>query len=260
MEIIIMPDSLQASQVGARIIAALINDKNDCVLGLATGSTPVKLYQELIRMHREEDLDFRRVTSFNLDEYIGLGPDHPSSYNVFMKENLFDHINIPKHRIHIPDGLAPEVAAHCRQYEGAIKAAGGIDLQVLGIGSDGHIGFNEPTSSLASRTRIKTLTEQTIADNAQYFKEGEEVPRHVITMGVGTIMEVRTNLLFAFGEGKAQAIADTVEGPITSMVPASVLQMHPSTKVIIDEAAASRLQKREYYKWVYSNKPLWQQY
>ena len=260
MEIIIMPDSQQASEVGARIIAALVKDKNDCVLGLATGSTPVKLYKELIRMHKEDGLDFRRVTSFNLDEYIGLGPDHPSSYNVFMRENLFDHINIPKHRIHIPDGLAPEIPAHCKQYEGAIKAAGGIDLQVLGIGSDGHVGFNEPTSSLASRTRIKTLTEQTIKDNKQYFESGETVPRHVITMGVGTIMEARTNLLFAFGEGKAQAIADTVEGPVTSMVPASVLQMHPSAKIIIDEAAASKLKKIDYYKWVYSNKPEWQQY
>lgn len=260
MEIIIMPDSLQASAVGARIIAELIRDKNDCVLGLATGSTPVKLYRELIRMHSEEDLDFKRVTTFNLDEYIGLGPDHPSSYNVFMNENLFDHVNIPKHRIHIPDGLAPEIPAHCKQYEGAIKAAGGIDLQVLGIGSDGHVGFNEPTSSLASRTRIKTLTEQTVKDNIQYFDEGEEVPHHVITMGVGTIMEARSNLLFAFGEGKADAIADTVEGPITSMVPASVLQMHPSAKIIIDEAAASKLKKIDYYKWVYSNKPDWQQY
>jgi len=258
MEIIIQPDIEAASKIGARIIAKLMKTKYDCVLGLATGSTPLKLYKELIRMHREEKLNFERVTSFNLDEYVGLTSAHPASYNSFMWENLFKHINILAHRVHIPNGMTPDIPAFCKQYEGSITASGGIDLQVLGIGTDGHIGFNEPTSSLTSRTRIKTLTQQTIKDNAPFFKEGEHVPHHVITMGVGTIMESRRCMLLAFGEKKADAVKRMVEGPITAMVPASVLQMHPSAVVIMDEAAASKLEKADYYRWVFDNKPDWQ--
>jgi glucosamine-6-phosphate deaminase len=177
-----------------------------------------------------------------------------------MEENLFRHVNIPRHRIHIPDGLAPEVPEYCQQYEGAIRAAGGIDIQILGIGVDGHIGFNEPTSSLASRTRIKTLSEQTRGDNARHFGDIGEVPHHVITMGVGTIMESRMCLLLAFGEKKAQAVAQMVEGPVTSMVPGSILQMHPQAKVFLDEAASSKLEKRDYYRWVFDHKPDWQRF
>lgn len=258
MEIIIQPDEKAASVIAARITARLIKWKSESVLGLATGNTPVPLYKELIRMYREGELDFERVTTFNLDEYVGLPPSHPSSYNSFMWEILFDHINIPAHRIHIPDGLAPDIPAFCKQYEGAISAAGGIDLQVLGIGTDGHIGFNEPSSSLASRTRIKTLTKQTLEDNAPFFGGEENVPRHVITMGVGTILESRRCLLLAFGKKKAEAVAKMVEGPVTANVPASVLQMHPDTAVILDEAAASKLKRADYYRWVYDNKPEWQ--
>ncbi len=156
MEIIIVKDEKAASCVGARIIEKLVRARQDCTLGLATGSTPLSLYRELVRMHKEEGLNFSRVTTFNLDEYVGLAPTHPSSYNYFMWRNFFDHVNIPEYRIHIPDGFAPDIPAFCKQYEGAIKAAGGIDMQILGIGTDGHIGFNEPTSSLSSRTRIKT--------------------------------------------------------------------------------------------------------
>lgn len=260
MEIIIQDDASVASVLAARIVAGVIKRQGDSVLGLATGSTPLKLYRELIRLYEGGEVGFDRVTTFNLDEYVGLAADHAASYNSYMWENFFKHIGIPSHRVHIPDGLAPDIPAHCKQYEGAIKAAGGIDIQVLGIGTDGHIGFNEPTSSLASRTRIKTLTKQTLEDNAPFFEGEEKVPHHVITMGVGTIMESRMCLLMAFGEKKAGAVAKMVEGPITAMVPASILQMHPSAVVIIDNAAASKLEKADYYRWVYDNKPDWQKY
>ena len=258
MEIIIQTDSTSASVLAAGIVGRLIREKRDCVLGLATGETPVKLYRELVRMHREEELDFSRVTTFNLDEYVGLSSDHPASYHHYMEENLFSLVNIPHHRIHVPDGMAPEVPEYCQQYEGAIQAAGGIDIQILGIGGDGHIGFNEPTSSLASRTRIKTLSEQTRRDNAHQFGDPGKVPHHVITMGVGTIMQSRMCLLLAFGEKKAKAVTKMVEGPVTSMVPASILQMHPQAKIFLDESAASQLEKREYYQWVFDHKPDWQ--
>lgn len=254
MEIIIHPSPALAAATGARIIAGIIRWKPDAVLGLATGSTPVSLYQELVAMK----LDWSRVTTFNLDEYIGLPLDHPQSYHSFMWENLFRHINIRQENIHIPDGNAADIPAFCQDYEDRIRQSGGIDLQLLGIGTDGHIGFNEPTSSLASRTRIKTLTQRTCEDNARFFQPGEPVPRHVITMGIGTIMEARSNLLLANGENKAEAIAGAVEGPVTASNPASVLQMHPAVTVCLDEPAASNLQRADYYRWVVANKPLWQ--
>ncbi len=259
MEIIIQPTPSDGSVIAARIIARLVRTKPDCVLGLATGSTPIATYRELVRLHRKEGLDFSKVTTFNLDEYVGLPHEHPQSYHAFMDEHLFRHINVARENIHIPDGMAADIPAECARYEAAIAAAGGIDIQLLGIGTDGHIGFNEPTSSLASRTRIKTLTEQTRADNARFF-EGDlaKVPFHCITMGVGSIMACRQVLILAFGANKAKAIAEAVEGPITSMNPATVLQMHPVAKCIIDEPAATKLQKTDYYRWVYANKPEWQ--
>ncbi|MEO7317349.1 MAG: glucosamine-6-phosphate deaminase, partial [Chthoniobacteraceae bacterium] len=205
-------------------------------------------------------LDFSRVRTFNLDEYVSLPHEHPQTYHAFMQENLFRHINVPRENIRIPNGLAADVAAECAAYEAAIRAAGGIDLQVLGIGTDGHIGFNEPSSSLASRTRIKTLTARTRSDNARFFGSADEVPIHVITMGVGTIMDARQVLMLAFGEGKAKAIADAVEGPVMAMNPASILQMHPVAKCLIDEAAASKLARLEYYHWVFDHKPEWQRF
>ncbi|MDR0534454.1 MAG: glucosamine-6-phosphate deaminase [Verrucomicrobiales bacterium] len=259
MEIIIQSDPQSASQVGARIIAGLIKKKPDAVLGLATGSTPVLLYRELIRMHREEALDFGRVTVFNLDEYIGLSPEHSASYRHFMYENLFRHVNLNPERTFIPDGMAKDIPRFCLRYEAQIRQAGGMDLQVLGIGTDGHIGFNEPSSSLASRTRIKTLTAETLADNARFFDCPENQPRHVITMGVGTIMEASRVLLLAFGEKKAAAVAEAAEGPVTAMHPASVLQFHPAATFLLDEAAAAGLKKHQYYRWVYDHKPDWQQ-
>jgi glucosamine-6-phosphate deaminase len=258
MEIIIQPDPETASRLAARVIARLLRAKPDAVLGLATGSTPLLLYRELVRLHAAGEADFRRVRTFNLDEYIGLPPEHPQSYHSFMWQHLFRHLNIDPHNVHIPDGLAADVPAFCASYEERIRAAGGIDIQVLGIGTDGHVGFNEPSSSLASRTRIKTLTGQTRRDNARYFGSEDQVPHHVITMGVGTVMDARQCLLLAFGDAKAPAIAAAVEGPLTAMNPASMLQMHPNAKVFLDEAAAACLIRSDYYQWVYANKPDWQ--
>ena len=260
MEVIIKDNYEEMSKAAARSVAEAINRKPNAVLGLATGSSPLGLYRELIRMHKDEGLDFSQVTTFNLDEYAGLDPGHPGSYHSYMRENLFRHINILESRVNIPDGLASDVPACCASYEERIHAAGGIDVQILGIGTDGHLGFNEPTSSLASRTRIKTLTERTRRDNAALFGGVERVPHHVITMGLGTIMTCRTCLLLAFGRKKAEAVAAAVEGPLTAMVPASVLQMHPRAIFILDEEAAARLTRTEYYRWVYENKPDWQKY
>jgi glucosamine-6-phosphate deaminase len=254
MEIIIQPNPEAASAIAARMVARLLREKPDAVLGLATGSTPLLLYRELVRMK----LDWSRAATFNLDEYVGLAPDHPASYHRFMQENLFSHINIAESNVHIPDGLAGDIPGFCQSYEQQIHTAGGIDWQLLGIGTDGHIGFNEPTSSLASRTRIKTLTQRTRADNARFFGGEAAVPHHVITMGIGTIMEARQVVLLAFGPDKARAVAEAVEGPITAMNPASILQLHPVAKMVLDEPAASQLRKADYYRWVHDNKPDWQ--
>lgn len=260
MEVIIQSDPQSASLVAARLISHTLREKPDAVLGLATGSTPIQLYNELLRMHRAGYLDFSEARTFNLDEYVGLPPAHPASYHSFMYEHLFNHINIKRENIHIPDGMAEDIPGHCASYEEKIRAAGGIDLQILGIGVEGHIGFNEPMSSLGSRTRLKTLTPRSRFDAAPYFGTEAKVPKHVITMGVGTIMEARNVVLLAFGSNKANAIGQTVEGPISSMMPASILQMHPVAKVIIDEAAASQLRNTSYYRWVYEQKPEWQQF
>ncbi len=210
-------------------------------------------------MHREEGLDFSQVTTFNLDEYVGLEKSHPQSYHTFMWDNLFGEINISADNVHIPDGMTEDVSSCCEAYEKSISDAGGIDIQLLGIGSDGHVGFNEQTSSFASRTRIKTLTQQTVVDNARFFNGDEsQVPRHCITMGIGTIMDARMNILLGFGKGKADALTTTIEGPVTSMVPASILQHHRSAKLFIDEDAASKLKLADYYRWVYEGKPEWQ--
>jgi len=258
MEVIILPTAEEASEVAARLVARQIREKPDSTLGLATGGTPCKLYQLLVRMHQAEGLDFSRVSTFNLDEYIGLDPSHPASYHRVMEVDFFSQVNIARERSHIPDGMAKDVRAHCASYERAIKDAGGIDLQVLGLGSDGHLGFNEPGSSLASHTRIKTLTERTRSDNERFFTDGHEVPHHVITMGLGNIMESRMCLLLAFGIGKAQAVAASVEGPVTASVPGSLLQFHPRAKVLLDAESASLLIRSDYYQWVYKNKPIWQ--
>jgi glucosamine-6-phosphate deaminase len=250
MRVIIVKDYDEMSKEAAKIIAKQIRQKPDSVIGFATGGTPVGTYKELIRMHKEEGLDFSKITTFNLDEYYGLGPDHPQSYYYYMFENLFNHVNVDPKKIHIPDGLAKDVKAFCEEYEEKIKKAGGIDLQILGIGRDGHIAFNEPGSSLASRTRLVALAEETIKDNARFFEKEEDVPRYAISMGVGTILEAKKLLLLANGESKADAVAAFIEGPVTSQITSSALQLHPDVTVIIDEAAASKLKRKSYYRFV----------
>ncbi len=258
MEIIIQPTRKAGSLLGAGMVAALVRRKPRCVLGLATGRTPLDLYRELIRLHKEEGLDFSGVTTFNLDEYVGLPPQHPASYHHFMQEHLFEHLNLRPGHTYVPDGMAADVQASCERYEMHIRAAEGIDLQLLGIGCDGHLGFNEPSSSLASRTRIKTLMPETIETNRRFFSAGETVPHHVITMGLGTILEAASCLLLAFGAEKAEAVAAMVEGPVTATVPASILQMHPQVTVIVDEEATRLLKRSDYYRHVYANKPAFQ--
>jgi glucosamine-6-phosphate deaminase len=229
------------SKEAARLVADRIRRKPNLVLGLATGSTPLGLYKELIRLYRNEGLDFSKVTTFNLDEYVGLPPTHDQSYHYFMHENLFKHINLDMRHIHVPMGMTKDIDVFCEWYERRIVECGGIDLQVLGIGANGHIAFNEPGSSLGSRTRIKTLTGTTRMDNARFFKNQEEVPRYAITMGVGTIMDAKELLLLANKTAKADAVKASVEGPITAMCPASIIQMHRLAFVFLDKEAASNL-------------------
>ncbi len=255
MEVIVKSNYEEVGKSAARIVAKTLNAKPNAVLGLATGSTPLGLYKELIRMHREEGLDFSQVTTFNLDEYVGLTRNHPQSYHYFMHENLFKHINIPPQNIYIPSGTTDNYEAFCSWYERRIEECGGIDLQILGIGSDGHIAFNEPSSSLGSRTRIKTLAKQTIEDNARFFGKSEEVPIYAITMGVGTILEARRIILLANGRNKAAAIAGAIEGPVTSMCTASALQLHRDTVFVLDRDAASGLKMLDYYEWIQAKMP-----
>ena len=247
LRVIIEPGSQAACQRAANVIAAQLRSKPASVLGLATGGTAMGVYRELVRLHREDGLDFSHAATFNLDEYVGLGPSHPQSYRAFMQEHLFNAVNVDPARTHVPDGRALDFDAHCRQYEQRIVAAGGIDLQLLGIGTDGHIAFTEPGSSLGSRTRLKSLAGETIRDNARFFGSEADVPRLAITMGVGTILESKRCLLVAMGSAKAAAIRNTVEGPITAQVTASALQMHQEVIAIVDEEAGAELQRREYY-------------
>jgi glucosamine-6-phosphate deaminase len=241
MLVIVKDDYEAMSKEAALIVVDRLRKKPNLVLGLATGSTPLGLYKELIRLHVNEGLDFSKVSTFNLDEYVGLSPRHDQSYQYFMRENLFKHLNIPEQNIHLPDGLADDIDGFCDWYEEEIREAGGIDLQILGIGPNGHIAFNEPGSSLGSRTRVKTLTENTRKANARFFKSYNEVPKYAITMGVGTIMDAKELLLLASGAGKADAIRAAVEGPLTAQCPASIIQLHRNTFVMVDHDAASKL-------------------
>jgi glucosamine-6-phosphate deaminase len=245
MEVIIKEDYEEISKLAARIIGGIVRHVPRAVLGLATGGTPVGCYRELVRMHNEEDLDFSQIVTFNLDEYVGIAEDHEQSYHRFMWDNLFSHINVVAANVHIPDGNAEDLHEACDDYEVEMDEHGGVDVQLLGIGSNGHLAFNEPGSSLGSRTRIKTLTERTRQDNSRYFDSIDEVPKYCVTMGIGTIMESGKLLLLANGASKAEAIAAAVEGPITASVPASAIQLHPDVTVIMDRAAASKL-TREY--------------
>lgn len=239
IKVSIAKDYNEMSKRAAGMVAAAI--KPGVVLGLATGDTLLGCYRELIRMHRERGLDFSRVTTFNLDEYVGLPPTHPQSFRYFMNENLFRHVNIRMENTHVLDGMAEDPQRACMEFEEAIRAAGGIDLQLLGIGANGHIALNEPGSSFDSRTRVVNLSERTIRDNVRFFKSIDEVPRKALSMGIGTIMEARRVILLASGARKADAVAKSVEGPVTGEVPASALQRHPDCTFIVDKAAASKL-------------------
>ena len=214
----------------------------------------------LVEMHKKDGLDFSLCRTFNLDEYVGLPPDDPRSYRYYMNHHLFHHVNIDLRNTHVPDGMAPDLAAACRRYEEEIVRTGGLDLQLLGIGRSGHIGFNEPLSALRSRTRPLTLTPTTIAQNAPLFDRPEDMPRRAITMGVGTILEARQCLVLVTGHEKSEILAKAVEGPVTSMISASALQLHPRCTVVVDEAAASRLRGTEYYHWIFDNEPEWKEF
>jgi glucosamine-6-phosphate deaminase len=260
MEVIIQKDAEAAAQLVTRIVAHDLRANPHLVLGLATGSTMERVYRLLGAMHRDEKLDFSLCRTFNLDEYVGLAATDPTSYRYYMNHHLFQHVNVDMRNTHLPDGTAPDLDQECRNYEGLIERAGGIDLQLLGIGEAGHIGFNEPLSALRSRTRVKALTPTTIQQNAPFFGGPDKMPRRAMTMGVGTIIEARRCLLLATGEKKAKILARAVEGPITSMVTASALQLHPRCTVVVDEAAATELTEQEYYRWIFANEPEWEAY
>jgi glucosamine-6-phosphate deaminase len=251
MLLVLKQTAEELGREAARVVANAVRRNPALRLGLATGSTTVGMYQELVRLHREEALDFSRVVTFNLDEYLGLPANHPHSFHYFMKQNFFAHVNVAPPNIHIPDGAIKEnYQQYCAAYEQAIGDAGGIDLQVLGIGRNGHVGFNEPTSSLGSRTRLKVLSKETIEDNRKFFVAEEEIPQCAITMGIGTILEAKRILLLASGSSKAAAIAKAIEGPLTASVTASALQLHGDVTFIIDREAGAQLKQQEYYQRV----------
>ena len=260
MEVIVRPTKPDASWLAARLIESAVRAKPHIVLGLATGRTMERVYAKLVQLHQEQDLDFSLVRTFNLDEYIGLPREDENSYRYYMNHHLFDHINIDPRNTFLPDGMASDVNAECKHYESVIHAVGGIDLQLLGIGRAGHIGFNEPLSALQSRTRAKALTPMTIAENSGEFKDPTRMPRRAITMGVGTILEAKRLLVLVTGETKAGILAKAVEGPITSMVSATAIQLHQNVQVICDDEAAVELSGRDYYDWIFKNEPEWQAY
>jgi glucosamine-6-phosphate deaminase len=260
VEVIIQPDQQAVAQLGAQIIAKAIRANPHLVLGLATGRTMESLYQRLVEMHKKEALDFSLCSTFNLDEYVGLSAEDEHSYFTYMRKHLFNQVNIDLRNTHLPNGRAKDLEAECANYEHLIQKFNGIDLQLLGIGRSGHIGFNEPLSALRSRTRVKALTPTTIKQNGTLFDKESQVPRRAITMGVGTILDARSCLLLATGEEKAEIIAKAVEGPITSMISATAMQLHRKCVVVVDEAAASKLQASDYYRWVFQNEPEWEEF
>src|SRR4051812_49149078 len=260
MQVVIVDTPAEVGRVAAAKITQLIRRRSDAVLGLATGSSPLAIYAELSRQVREEGLDCTAVRGFALDEYVGLPAGHPESYHSVIQREVVEPLGLTRSLVHVPDGTAADVIAACAGYERQITELGPVDIQILGIGANGHIGFNEPTSSFASRTRIKTLTERTRADNARFFDSADDVPTHCLTQGLGTIMDARELLLVAQGPNKAAAVAAAVEGPVTSMVPASILQHHQHATVMVDEDAAAKLTLTDYYRWTYSHKPAWQQF
>jgi glucosamine-6-phosphate deaminase len=258
LEIVILPDADAVAVFVADCVERLVVARPHAVLGLATGSSPLGVYAELIRRHGAGEISFRAVHAFLLDEYIGLSAGHPQSYRAFIERHFSTLVDIDPRNVHVPDGAADDVPSACRAYEAAMREVGGVDLQLLGIGTDGHLGFNEPTSSLTSRTRVKTLTRQTRLDNARFFGHLDEVPHHVVTQGIGTILDARHVILIATGPGKAEPVARAVEGPLSAVCPASALQLHPHATVVIDDDAAARLTLTAYYRDTFAHKPPWQ--
>jgi glucosamine-6-phosphate deaminase len=249
MLVILKQNSEAVSQEAARIISNAVRGNPAVRLGLATGGTTVGIYRELVRMHREEALDFSQVVTFNLDEYLGISPEHPHSFHHFMLHHLFAQVNVDPRNIHIPDGtIASDFEQYCAAYEADIEAAGGIDLQILGIGRNGHIGFNEPSSSFASKTHLKVLSKATVNDNRRFFSAAESIPRCAITMGIGSILASKRVLMLATGTAKATAVANAIEGPVTAFVPASALQLHANATAIVDEEAGEHLKLKDYYR------------
>lgn len=255
-EVVIVPSAAAAGVLVAEEIARLVQERPDAVLGLATGSTPLPVYEAL--RPRLAGIDVSRVRGFALDEYVGIDPAHPESYRSVITREVVEPLGLNPDLIRTPNGALETIEHAGEDYDRAIADAGGIDLQILGIGTSGHIGFNEPGSSFASRTRVKTLIEQTRADNARFFDSVDDVPMHCITQGLGTILDARHLFLLAFGEGKAAAVAGAVEGPVTASLPGSAIQLHPHVTVVVDEAAASQLQDADYYRYAFANKPAWQ--
>jgi glucosamine-6-phosphate deaminase len=257
MEVIIRRNKQAATELVARLVEKEINENPTSVLGLATGRTMEALYDRLVERYDEGAIDFSYVSTFNLDEYVGLEPEDPNSYRSYMNKHLFDRVNIQKTNTTIPNGMAENLDEECRMYEAKIRAAGGIDFQLLGIGSSGHIGFNEPLSALRSLTRVKALNPETVEQNASLFPSPEMMPRRAITMGVDTILKSNRAVLLATGKSKAEIIAKAVEGPLTSIVTASALQLHKHCTIVVDEEAAGHLKMRDYYDWIFNNEPEW---
>lgn len=255
MEVIVVNRPEHAGRIAADRIAEVCANLARPIIGLATGSSPMPAYQELAR-RVDLGLDLSHVRAFALDEYVGLPYEHPESYHSVIDREVVRPLGLRADAVHVPPGMASHLTQAADDYDAAITQAGGIDLQILGIGSDGHIGFNEPTSSFSSRTRVKRLTARTRRDNARFFDSLEDVPTHCVTQGLGTIMEASEIVLFAFGSSKAEAVAAAVEGPMASVCPASVLQLHPRATVIVDDAAAQELQLRDYYRDAYEGRAL----
>ena len=256
MEVIIA----QEGQIGELVtdeIATLVGDKPNAVLGLATGSSPLRIYDAVAARVARGDFSLAHASAFTLDEYVGLAAGHPCGYRTVIEEDFVSRVDLPTEAVHGPDGSATDLDAACASYEEAIRRAGGVDLQILGIGTDGHIAFNEPGSSFASRTRPKTLTAQTRRDNARFFDGNiDAVPVHCLTQGLGTIMEARHVVLVATGQGKAEAVQHLVEGAVSAFWPGTILQHHPHVTVLLDEAAAAKLQLTEYYRHTYAHRHL----
>lgn len=260
MEVIIQPDAKAAADLTARLIADELKTKPSLTLGLATGRTMESVYAQLVKLHREEKLDFSECHTFNLDEYVGLVTNHPNSYRFYMNRHLFSQVNIDLKNTHLPNATADDLETECKKYEWLIVQRGGIGLQLVGIGHDGHIGFNEPLSSWRSRTRVKALSPITRRENASQFLRPEDVPHRAITMGIGTILDTRRCIMLATGVDKADIVAQAIEGPMTAMVSASALQLHPQCVVIIDEAASAKLKRADFYREIFATEPEWEPY